>query len=320
MTSVAVLVPSWRRPEDLRRCLRALRSQRRRPDRVVVVRRPDDEQSATVLAAERDGLPVDEVIVREAGQVAALNAGLQALDEDVVAITDDDTAPRPDWIERIASWFSRDPALGALGGRDWVYQGGELQDGAEREVGRVAWYGRFLSFHSKGFGTPREVDFLKGANMSFRRRAIRGLRFDSRLRGRGAEYLNDWAFSLALKKRGWKILYDPAVAIDHHEGARASGDARSVGGERTAEEREVAHMRAFNETYIALRHLPGERALAHLAFALVVGTTVAPGPLLALARMKQLGGPAAAAAEIAGSWKARLGGALAGLRGRVRDH
>jgi GT2 family glycosyltransferase len=293
MTSVAVLVPTWRRPEDLRRCLRALRSQRRRPDRVVVVRRPDDEQSATVLAAERDGLPVDEVIVREAGQVAALNAGLQALDEDVVAITDDDTAPRPDWIERIASWFSRDPALGALGGRDWVYQGGELQDGAEREVGRVAWYGRFLSFHSKGFGTPREVDFLKGANMSFRRRAIRGLRFDSRLRGRGAEYLNDWAFSLALKKRGWKIVYD---------------------------EREVAHMRAFNETYIALRHLPGERALAHLAFALVVGTTVAPGPLLALARMKQLGGPAAAAAEIAGSWKARLGGALAGLRGRVRDH
>jgi hypothetical protein len=79
-------------------------------------------------------------------------------------------------------------------------------------------------------------------------------------------------------------------------------------------------MRAFNETYIALRHLPASRALAHLAFALVVGTTVAPGPLLALARVKQLGGPAAAAAEIAGSWKARLGGALAGLRGRVRDH
>jgi len=320
MTSVAVLVPTWRRPEDLRRCLRALRSQRRRPDRVVVVRRPEDEQSAAVLASERDGLPVHEVLVRKPGQVAALNAGLEMVGEDVVAITDDDAAPRPDWLERITSWFTRDPALGALGGRDWVYQGGELQEGAEREVGRVAWYGRFLSFHSLGFGTPREVDFLKGANMSFRRGAIRGLRFDSRLRGRGAEYLNDWAFTLALKKRGWKIIYDPAVAIDHHEGARTGGDQRSVGGSRTGEEREVAHMRAFNETYIALRHLPASRALAHLAFAMVVGTTVAPGPLLALARVRQLGGPAAAAAEIAGTWKARLGGALAGLRGRVRDH
>lgn len=318
MTSVAVLVPTWRRPDDLARCLGALRGQRRAPDRVLVVRRPDDAETAEVLAAGRAGLSLREVLVTEPGQVAALNAGLEAVREDVVAITDDDAAPHADWVEQIASWFTRDEALGALGGRDWVYHGDELQDGYEPEVGRVAWYGRFLSFHHLGSGPAREVDFLKGANMAFRRAAIGGQRFDRRLRGRGAEYLNDWAFSLAVKRRGWRTVYDPAVAIDHYEGARAEGDGRSVGGERAPEEREVARMRAFNETYIALRHLPPLLALAHLAFALLVGSTVAPAPALALARLRRLGGLRAASVEVAGSLGARLEGAAAGLRGRMQ--
>jgi GT2 family glycosyltransferase len=315
--SVAVLVPTWHRPEDLARCLEALGRQRRAPERVLVVRRADDEDSRRIMAAQ-SGLPLAEVLVDEPGQVAALNAGLDALTEDVVAITDDDAAPRPDWVERIARWFARDGRLGALGGRDWVYHEHELQDVVAPEVGRVAWYGRFISFHHLGTGPAREVDFLKGANMSFRREAIGSLRFDHRLRGRGAEYLNDWAFSLAVKREGWKVVYDPEVAIDHYEGARAKGDGRSVGGvPRTPEQREVAFQRAHNETYIAVRHLPLPRALAHVLFAVLVGSTVAPAPGLAFARVSSLGGPRAAAVEVGGTLRARLRGALTGLRARV---
>lgn len=310
MTSVAVLVPTWRRPEDLARCLHTLRVQERKPDRVLVVRRADDEETKKVLAAQ-SGLRLEEVLVREPGQVAALNAGLDAVVEDLVAITDDDAAPRPDWLERIVGWFARDVRLGALGGRDFVYHGRELQDGAERQVGRVAWYGRFLSFHHLGTGPAREVDFLKGANMSFRREAIGSLRFDRALRGKGAEYLNDWGFTLAVKRAGWKVVYDPAVAIDHYEGTRAKGAGRS------ADDRSAARQRAYNETYIATRYLPPVRALAHVLFVVAVGTSVAPAPGLALRRMGELGGPRAAAAEVAGTLRARMGGALAGLRSRV---
>ena len=172
MSSVAVLVPTWRRPRDLARCLEALRKQRRRPDRVLVVRRPEDEETRDVLADANGHLPLEEVLVHETGQVAALNAGLERVTEDVVAITDDDAAPRPDWVERVAEYFDRDPRLGAVGGRDWVYHGQELEEGSERNVGTVAGYGRFLSFHHLGVGSAREVDFLKGANMSLRRRAV----------------------------------------------------------------------------------------------------------------------------------------------------
>jgi GT2 family glycosyltransferase len=318
MTSMAVLVPTWQRPRDLARCLGALTEQRRRPDRVLVVRRPEDEATARVVE-EQDALPLQEVLVHEPGQVAALNAGLDAVTEEVIAITDDDTAPRPDWLERIEDWFERDTRLGAVGGRDWVFRGGVLDDGARREVGRVAWYGRFVSFHALGVGPPREVDFLKGANMSFRRHAVGSLRFDHRLRGKGAEYLNDWGFTLSVKRLGWKVIYDPAVAVDHYEAARVAEDGRSVSGVRSSKERVVAAERAFNETYIAMRHLPARRATAHLAFATLVGSTVAPAPALALRRVRSLGGPRAAALEVRNSLAARLSGAAAGLQARLRS-
>jgi GT2 family glycosyltransferase len=286
---------------------------------VLVVHRLEDEAAGEVLAAADGDLTVEGVLVDEPGQVAALNAGLERVTEDVVAITDDDTVPWPDWLERISRHFDGDPALGGLGGRDWLYQGGELQRGARDDVGRVTRYGRFLSFHHLGVGRRREVDFLKGANMSFRRRAIGAVRFDRKLRGSGAQYLNDWALSLAVKRSGWRLEYDPSVAVDHYQAPRPESDRRSVGGARGSAERRVGAERAFNETYMAVRHLPLRLAAAHLAYVLTIGTSAAPAPGLALLRMRQLGGVRAAGLELGNTFRARVAGAAEGLHGRVRD-
>jgi hypothetical protein len=41
--------------------------------------------------------------------------------------------------------------------------------------------------HHLGVGEPREVDVLKGVNMSYRRTAIADIHFDERMRGTGAQ-------------------------------------------------------------------------------------------------------------------------------------
>ena len=153
--------------------------------------------------------------------------------------------------------------------------------------------------HHLGAGAPRRVDFLKGANMSFRRTAIAGLRFDERLRGAGAQVGNDMAFSLALRLRGWTLLYDPLVAVDHYPAPRFDDDSRSHTAFR-------AHRNAaFNQALIVSETLGRARSLIFLVWAVAVGTRANPG-LLQLARLIASGSraaPSRTAASIQGTIK-----------------
>lgn len=269
---IAVIVPTFRRPRDLARCLAALAGQERPADQVVVVARHDDAASWEVLRSPAGAaLPLTAVGVDTPGVVAALNAGLSRVDAELVAFTDDDAAPRTDWLRRIAEHFAADPRLGGLGGRDWIRQHGRLEDGAETVVGRLAWFGRYVGNHHLGMGPPREVDLLKGVNMSFRRAALEGLCFDVRLRGAGAQVGNELGVSLAVKRAGWTLLYDPDVAVDHYPAARHDAD------QRNAFSAEAVRNAAFNETLLLWEHLPRYRAVVFILWALTVGHRAAPG-------------------------------------------
>ena len=56
-------------------------------------------------------------------------------------------------------------------------------------------------------GAVRDVDYLKGANMSFRVKAVAGARFSTLLRGHGAGPHEDMAFSIAVRRRGWRLRH-----------------------------------------------------------------------------------------------------------------
>jgi len=277
--TVCVLVPTWRRPDDLSRCLAALAALDEPAEQIVVVTREEDREAREVVARHRGALPVEEVVVDRPGSVHARNAGLERVRTDVVAFIDDDVAPRPDWTRRIREWFARDERVGALGGRDHVRlfnEGGRLDTGKRDVVGKVSWYGRFVGLHHLGHGEPREVDFLKGANMIARTAAIPAGGFDANLRGAGAEHHEDWVFSLAIKRAGWKVVFDPEVAVDHYQGPRFGGTVR---GRTEGQERlDKLH----NRTYAAIRHLPLHHALAHVVYVIFGGTQHGPGILGAL--------------------------------------
>jgi Glycosyltransferases, probably involved in cell wall biogenesis len=277
MTDISVLVPSYRRPDDLRRCLEALCGQRLPPTQIILVVRDTDESTHWVAQSFADRLPLEIVKVSEPGQVHALNAGLLRVKGEIVAITDDDAAPHDDWLARIAAHFETDSRIGGVGGRDWVHKpDGTVVNGQQRMVGRVQWFGRIVGNHHVGAGPTREVDLLKGANMSFRRTAIEGLRFDTCLRGRGAQVHNDMCFSLAVKRRGWKLMYDPAVAVDHYPAPRADIDQRG------AFHPEATENAAFNLMWATQTQLTGWSRFATRQWQNWIGTPGEPGFLRAL--------------------------------------
>jgi len=240
---------------------------------IVVVRDIDAETWQFLEEGHHHNLPLRIVKVTVPGVVAALNAGLEAVEGDIVSITDDDAAPRPDWLERITAHFISDSRIGGVGGRDWVHHGTKLEDDSREVVGRLQWFGRVIGNHHLGVGEPREVDVLKGVNMSFRAHAlakpsagIAQLRFDERMRGTGAQVHFEMAFALALKRAGSKIIYDPSVAVDHYPAQRFDEDQRNNFND-------IALINlVHNETLVLLEHLPPIRRAVFLLWAVLVGT------------------------------------------------
>ncbi|NJL53266.1 MAG: glycosyltransferase family 2 protein [Hydrococcus sp. SU_1_0] len=264
---ISVIVPTYRRPQDLKRCLKSLNNQTRTADEILVIVRDIDTETWEFLENyEIESLPLHTVTVTIPGQVAALNIGLEEATGDIIAITDDDGAPRPQWLSRIEAHFLSDNRLGGVGGRDWMYVNNKLIEGDRKIIGKVQWFGRTIGNHHFGKGKPREVEILKGANMSYRRFAIGNKRFDERLLGTGAQVHNDLEFSLSIKKSGWKIIYDPFVEIDHYYGKRFDEDRRS----------QFDEIAWFNEvhniTLVLLEYLPSMRKIIFLIWTILIGT------------------------------------------------
>ena len=283
--TISVLIPTYRRPQDLCRCLAALAAQTRPADEVLVVVRDTDTETRAFLA-DAPPLPgLRLVSVGVPGVLAAMSAGLDLATGDIVALTDDDTAPYPDWLARIEAHFNADPNVGGVGGRDW-----QPNDHRSRAVvGKIQWHGRVIGNHHLGVGDAREVDILKGANCAYRAAPLKKIGFDTRLRGEGAQAHWELALGMAMRRDGWKLIYDPKVALDHFIAQRFDEDTNHRGFFQSTGLTNSVH----NETLILLTYLPPLRRLAFLAWAFFAGTRVEPGllqvPRLLRRREKNIG-------------------------------
>lgn len=298
--TISVIVPSWRRPADLDRCLRALAAQCARPADVVVGARVGDDETTRVAqeAGRATGLKVTVVGTDESGVIAAMNAAVGACHGDIIALTDDDAEPRPDWTERLVAAFA-DPRVGGVGGRDWQ----PLERGDRTDVGRVQWFGRVIGNHHLGAGPARPVDVLKGANIAIRAPLLAAAGFDVRLRGAGAQMFWEMALCLPIRRAGWTLIYDPAIAVDHHIAVRHDADQRHRGVFVAGPQVDAVH----NATLILLEHLGGAQRLAFLVWAFLFGTRIEPG-LLQIPRLLVTGDGSAFA-----KWRSTVAGRRAGL-------
>jgi glycosyltransferase involved in cell wall biosynthesis len=270
---VSVFVPSYRRPALLRNCLAALARQTRPPDEVVVTLRDTDLPSRSVIDEFRAALPLRLELVAAPGPMPAYNRGVQSVIGDIVCITDDDTEPFPDWVERIEKHFEQDASLGAVGGRDYVHWNGVRQaTRAVTRVGIVQWFGRTIGNHSQDAVGAREVDCLKGCNMALR--TDLPIRFDERLRGDA--YHMEVAICLAVKRANRRILFDPQIRVNHFPGARPEGaDRLGLAPERL-------RTNGFNQVMVLMPYIPLWRRAAFLVWTFVVGDVLAPGLVRAL--------------------------------------
>jgi glycosyltransferase involved in cell wall biosynthesis len=197
----SVILCTRNRAQLLGPAIAAVQAALREGDELVVVDSASDTDETaevaraagvTVLRADRPGLSV------------ARNLGLTAASRPLIAFTDDDCRPAPDWLTRLAGPFA-DAGTGVATGAVRADEG-ELRFHDEPEPRR--------------FTFPTDpIEMGAGANMAFRREALDAVGgFDERIgagtRLRSAE--DHDAFWRVLRA-GWTGAYVPDAVVSHHD-------------------------------------------------------------------------------------------------------
>jgi len=124
--SVAVVVGTCDRPDDLRHCLAGLTTQRTsRPFQIIVVdNRPGSGLTPPVIAEfSQAAVPVRLISEARAGVAYARNAGILAAQQgdetqkasDIIVTVDDDVTLPSNWLEKLISPFARADVMGITG-------------------------------------------------------------------------------------------------------------------------------------------------------------------------------------------------------------
>lgn len=163
--SVSVVIVSRHRPDELRKCLLALKFQTLLFFEVVVV---GDPSTSDVLADLDLQATVKQVTFDEANISRARNIGIGLAVGDVVAFIDDDAVAEPTWLERLTSPFMRDD-VAASGGFVRGRNGISFQWKAEA----ISRSGDSEPFEVHGItvleGTEYRAIKTQGTNCAFRR-------------------------------------------------------------------------------------------------------------------------------------------------------
>lgn len=194
---VSVVVPTFRRPRLLSRCLAALLAQRLAPDAFEVLVVDDGRDAETRILVEHIGAS-SPVCVRyleagpQEGPAAARNIGWRAAAADVIAFTDDDCIPSRSWLQA---------------GLDAISAG---VDGACGQV-IVPIPDRPTDYQRDTAGLER-AEFVT-ANCFYRRRALEAVGgFDPRFR---VAWREDSDLFFGLLERGLPLAYAPGAMVVH---------------------------------------------------------------------------------------------------------
>ena len=201
---MSVIVPTYRRPQALRRCLGHLADQRYPSDRfdVIVVDDGSGDPPADAVAEVRGRLAASLHTRPHAGPAAARNTGAQHATGEFLAFTDDDCAPAPDWLAVLAASLTAHRGAG-VGGRTVNMLHANLCATVSQVIVDLAY-----EFYN---GTGDEARFFASNNMALpagRFRELGGFN-ESFHWSEDREICDRW------RHAGHRLVFAPAAVVQH---------------------------------------------------------------------------------------------------------
>lgn len=275
LPTLTVVIPTYQRPDWIRRAVLSLARQTPPPDEVIaVVRDGDLPTHDAVVRLQSHSLPftLRQGVVAQPGFMPPVFEGFCLASSDIVAVMDDDAEAVDGWVGGLLNHYL-DLRVGGVGGRCINMLGDREAEVPETgRVGYVSALGRFVGnmYKRPTFTQPVHVDFFMGGCMSYRREVARAFEFDTGL-NQNVAFGYEVDLGLQARKWGWILIFDPAVAVRHYSAPRA------VSGMREFDDVESTYWYAHNVVRVVARRLGGLRRLVAIVWSLMIGERRAPG-------------------------------------------
>jgi GT2 family glycosyltransferase len=201
---ISVVVPTRGRPAALAACLAALARSTLDAEALELVVVGDGDDVAPPPQGAGGRFPLVWRPQPQGGPAAARNHGARVARAPVLAFTDDDCRPAPDWAERMAERVERDPA---------ALVAGAVRNGLPRNLWSSASQLVLDVVVDMYNGRPGLPGFAPSSNIAMRRETFTAAGgFDERFRTAAGE---DREFCDRCFAKGHPLVLEPAAVVEH---------------------------------------------------------------------------------------------------------
>lgn len=214
--NASIIIPVWNGHEFLPTCLDALLGQGYADMEIIAVDNASTDDSAHLIA---ENYPQVHLISndRNAGFAGGCNLGIAASQGDIVVLLNQDTRVLPGWLSALLDGFRDAPAVGVAGCKILYPDGTTLQHAGgwiEWPLGQAHHFGS-MERDVGQWDTSRDVGYVTGASLAFRRRVIADIGLLDE--GFWPGYFEDADFCFRARSAGYRVRYIPQAVLLHAE-------------------------------------------------------------------------------------------------------
>lgn len=240
MSKTSIIIATYNRPQELENCIKSIISQKKTPDEIVIV--DDGELIECPFYAEviTLGIEYDYIKKDNPGLTASRNRGIEVVTGDIVIFLDDDIVLDKEFINELLKVYDSDKnkEVGGVGGfvanrkklktknyirkiYDSIFLISGFSEGRSLPSGFFTEYGSTWTLTTK----VKEVEFLSGCVMSFRREVFHDFLFDTDVYVKHS-IGEDKDFSYRVSKQ-YKLLLNPMAKVLHLESPKMRLDSQN---------------------------------------------------------------------------------------------
>lgn len=202
---ISVIIPSYNSENTVRECLDSLQNQTYNGEYEIILVDSSQDSTLQIVSSEYKNINLIH-LDNKTDPGTARNLGVKRAKGDLIAFIDSDCIAANDWLERIM--LAHESSYGVIGGS---VSRNNQEDDLVGLAGYIAEFREFLPELPGG-----EVEHLPTCNLSFKKRI-----FNEYGLFRGEYYpQEDRVYNYYLRKKGEKILFNPAIRVFHQHRSR----------------------------------------------------------------------------------------------------